>query len=109
MLIASLGVKPADARPMPELRGELTEIGQWAARTVEKMAPRLPAREAALARLRLAIARGHYDDAVTLALQHEELGARAQAWTAAALILKGDVKAAAGPARRRCAPAAKRR
>src|SRR5262249_53312955 len=92
LLLATMGGKPEEARPMPELAAELDKIGQWADRTVEKYSPRLPAEEATLAQVRLEIARGQYAEAAQRA---QKLGARGQAFRAAALILNGE-KAPAG-------------
>jgi hypothetical protein len=98
MLLSSSGIKPEDARPMPELPSELAEVGRWAALAVDRWSARLPADEAALDKLRLLVQRGEYGDASQLAQKHSELGARADAWRAAALILDGQPKRAEGPA-----------
>jgi hypothetical protein len=94
MLLSASGVKPQDARPMPELPTELAEIGRWAALAVEKWSARLPADEVVVDKLRLLVQRGEYGDASALAQKHSELGARADAWRAAALILDGQAKRA---------------
>jgi hypothetical protein len=86
LVMASLGIKAADAKPMPEFPAQLVEIGEWAARTVEKMAPHLPTEEAVLARVRLRVLRHEFAEAAALA---QGQGPRAQVWRNAALVLDG--------------------
>jgi hypothetical protein len=100
-LLATLKVSPAEAKPRPELTRELAEVGEWAAAAVNRLAPRLPAKAAAMARVRLAIDRGRYTDAAAIARQNLQsqsgvtVDPRWQAWLAAALVLKGEAKQAA--------------
>jgi len=98
MLLYSTNVAVKDAKSRPGLRGELAEIGAWAAMVVEREAAKLPATDRPVIAVRLAFARGHYAEAQTLARQaltQPAADPRWHGWMAAALILADKRKDAA--------------